>query len=75
MGAIEQAKQKAAEMAKNSGLKLGKVIDVQESSYNNYPIPYVMGETVLSKAASAAPDIQAGEQEVTSTVSLTYKVR
>ncbi|MEK7562241.1 MAG: SIMPL domain-containing protein [Patescibacteria group bacterium] len=73
--AIEQAKQKAAEMAKNSGLKLGKVIDVQESSYNNYPIPYVMGETVLSKAASAAPDIQAGEQEVTSTVSLTYKVR
>lgn len=73
--AIEQAKQKAVEMAKNSGLKLGKVIDVQENFYDNYPVSYEAEGATLRKAVSVAPDIEAGEQEITVTVSLTYSVK
>jgi hypothetical protein len=73
--AIEQAKQKAVEMAKNSGLKLGKVIDVQESNYN-YPVPMMYNSVSEMKGAgTSAPDIQAGQEEVAITVSLTYRVK
>lgn len=75
--AIEQAKQKAVEMAKNSGLKLGKIIDVQEDFYGGIPVPYGMGEDemVVKTAGSVEPQIQAGEQEVRVTISLTYRVK
>src|SRR3989339_132433 len=74
--AIEQAKQKAVEMAKNSGLKLGKVIDVQENFYG-YPTPMyeLGGGEAKSIAASIAPQIEAGQEEITVSVSLTYQVK
>ena len=75
--AIEQAKQKASEMAKNSGLRLGKIIYVQEDFYGGGPVHYEMsGDEMMAKATSSiAPQIQIGEQEVKATVSLTYLVK
>lgn len=76
--AIEKAKAKAKEMAKNSGLKLGSVIDVQESG--DYYAPRPTGYNAMEMKSTAvgggiAPDIQAGQQEISVTVSLTYKVK
>ncbi|MCX6723948.1 MAG: SIMPL domain-containing protein [Candidatus Staskawiczbacteria bacterium] len=73
--AIELAKQKAIEMAKNSGLKLGKVVDVQESNYY-YPSPMSYNSVAdVRQASSSKADIQAGQEEFSITVSLTYQVK
>jgi hypothetical protein len=75
--AIAKAKQKAAEMTKNSGLKLGKVINVDESNYYS-PSPVSYNTMKLDQAVGgAAPvaDIQAGQNEYSITVTLTYKIR
>jgi uncharacterized protein YggE len=74
--AIKAAKQKASEMAKASGLSLGKVIDVSE---NNYYAPMATSFNALEMKSGAGvvaplPSIQAGQNEFTMTVSLTYQV-
>lgn len=74
--AIEQAKQKAKDLANQSGLRLGKLINVSEG-YSPYPQPlYGMGgaEGAMLKS-SVAPDIQTGQSEIDVTVNLTYQVR
>lgn len=75
--AIEKAKAKAAEMAKNSGLKIGKVVDVQESGdYYPSPVMYNSAQDMMKATGSGvAPEIQAGQKEVSITVSLTYQVK
>lgn len=71
--AIEQAKKKAKDLARQSGLNIGKLINVSEG-YSNYPQPvYGMG-AAKSMESSVAPDIQAGESEINVTITLTYQV-
>jgi len=75
--AIEAAKTKAEAMAKNSGMKLGKIINIYED-YNNYPQPmYDTNMVMAEKAVSSItpPTIEAGEEEISVTVFLTYKVK
>jgi len=72
--AIKQAKEKATSMFQASGLNGAKVVNISEG----YAYPYGMGGTVmLEKAADAAPapNIQAGQMEINTTVTLTYRVR
>jgi uncharacterized protein YggE len=72
--AIEQAKQKAKSLAKQSGLRLVKLVNVSEGGY--YPQPmYGKGGGVMMDAVNAAPDIQAGQMEINSTITLTYRVK
>lgn len=72
--AIAEAKAKAEDMAKVSGLSLVKIVNVSEAK-NNYPQPfYGMGITNASEK-SATPDIQTGQSEIDLTVSLTYRVK
>ena len=74
--AIIAAKQKATEMAKSSGLKLGKVIDIQENNYYApTPIAYGAGKMMENSLAVPTADIQAGQDEFSITVSLTYQVK
>jgi len=71
--AISQAETKAENIAKASGLKLVKILNVQESSY-----PYLLKESALGGAEQTpipAPEIQPGQQEVTITIYLTYRIR
>ncbi len=71
--AIEQAKTKAESIARASGLKLGKVLNVQENYY-----PYYGGGLQYEAAAPNAvptPEIQPGQEEVSVTVVITYRVR
>ncbi|MSU54613.1 MAG: DUF541 domain-containing protein [Candidatus Staskawiczbacteria bacterium] len=72
--AISNAKEKMQNLAKQSGLRVGKLINVYEG-YNNYPVPmYAMGMT-QKDSVSVAPEIQAGQQEINLTVTLTYQVK
>lgn len=75
--AIDQAKANAKNLAKESGISLGKIINVYENSYG-YPANLysakAMGGGSMAEA-SPVPTIQPGQQEINVTINLTYKVR
>lgn len=72
--AITQAKINAQDLAKESGVSLGKLINVYEN-YNPYysEMNKVAGLGVAPEAAPA-PTIQPGQQEIDVTINLTYRV-
>jgi len=75
--AIKKAKVNAKNLSKESGVDLGKLINVYEN-YNSYPMMYNsvakgMGESAPD--AVSVPTIQPGQQEISLTVNLTYQVK
>ncbi len=75
--AIEQAKTNAESLAKESGINLGKIINVYEN-YSPYSLKYDSMAVGLGGAmpeAAPAPTIQPGQQEINITINLTYRVR
>ena len=74
--AIGKARDKAREIADEAGLKLGRLINVSESGGDTPPGPmYDRAYAMEAKTAgSVAPEIQAGEQEITVTVTLVYDI-
>ena len=75
LDAIKQAKQKANSLAGQSGLSLGKLVNVAEG-YNYYPMAYGLGKAEsVAMDSTVAPNVQPGQQEFTITVTLTYQVR
>jgi len=75
--AIIEAKGKAETLAKELGVKLGKVVNFSENSGNNYPI-YAQN-SMLSSAkvmdSAPAPTLPKGENKITSNVTITYEIR
>ena len=74
--AIAKAKTNAQNLSKESGINLGKLINVYENYI--YPMAYSakavgMGGGVAESAPS--PTIQPGQQEIDVTINLTYQVR
>ncbi len=79
--AIEKAKEKAEMIAKESGLKLGKIKNIYENSVTPMPmydysnaklemaVPAGMGEAI------ASPAIEAGQNQVKVEVTLMYEVK
>lgn len=75
--AIEDAKGKADQLAKQLGLNIVKVVSFSESG-GYYPPPMPMYAKDLESAngiGGAAPSIQTGSQEVISNVSVVFEVR
>jgi uncharacterized protein len=76
--AIEKAKQKAADLASASGLKLGKVISISDNSGGGYPgpMPYAL-DAVKNQAggAASAPQVETGSQDVTATMTLVFEIK
>ncbi|MCX6718535.1 MAG: SIMPL domain-containing protein [Candidatus Staskawiczbacteria bacterium] len=74
--AIAQAKANAENLAKESGIGLGKIINIFENSYNSSPVMYssakAMGAGVMDSAP--VPTVQPGQQEIDVTINLTYKI-
>lgn len=76
--AIEYAQAKAEQLADETGVNLGKVTYITESSYN--PGPYYRTITNYSLGDSAIPApaietaISAGELEITATVQIAYAI-
>ncbi len=73
--AIKKAKTKAASIARDAGIRLGRIVDVQENgSGNQPPIMYDrMSADQKSFAPSEPTQLNPGENKVTSTVSLSYE--
>lgn len=74
--AIAKAKVKAKQISKDSGLKLGRVINFYEyEDYGYYPMP-MAADSYLAEAQSnmVTPLITPGEKEVSLRVTLTYRV-
>ncbi len=75
--AIEDAKNQAAVLAEQLGVKLGDMTGYyEESGYNPMPFYGMGGDMMSAKAEMApAPDVPAGENTISSRVNLTYEVK
>jgi uncharacterized protein YggE len=74
--AIENAKQQAEKLAQQLGIRLGRVVNVVESSPSSPPTFFDKAVSLEARGAGAAPpDIQVGTQTITSTVTLYFEKR
>lgn len=73
--AIDEAKTKAKKLAKDLGIRLGKITSFSENG--NYPMPmYAKGATADSvSVSSASAEIPKGENLITSDVTITYEIK
>lgn len=75
--AIKKAKAQANALAKELGVKLGKIVNFSESSGGYpYPMSYGMGGMVTRDVKmESAPNVPVGENTYSATVSITYEIR
>ncbi|MBX4186696.1 MAG: SIMPL domain-containing protein [Candidatus Doudnabacteria bacterium] len=74
--AIEKAKQKAADLAAASGLRLGRIVTVSESSsYQPYPMPYALDAAKNQAGGATPPQIESGSQDITATMTLIFEIK
>jgi uncharacterized protein YggE len=74
--AIDAAKAKAESISKASGIRLGRLVDVQESGNEFQPLPMAAMKVEDSRAAGQAvppTELNPGENKVTSNVTLSYE--
>ena len=72
--AIEDAQQKAARLAEDLGVRLKKIVGFSETS--GAPVFYSRsGMVSVETEAAPAPQVQPGEQEIRSNVTVTYEFR
>lgn len=73
--AIEQAKEKAKTLTRETGLRIDKLINVYEGYYG--PVPYGgdYAGAALKEDSSVPPRIEPGQTEVNVNVTLTYRIR
>ncbi len=73
--AIAKAKSQAAVLAKQLGVRLGKIVNFSETS-GGYPQTfYGLGGATLDSAKAAAPVVPVGENTYNASVSITYELR
>jgi hypothetical protein len=76
--AIEDAKQQAEKLSSELGIRLGKVTNFVESQPQTPYQPYARGFGAADMAVAESaprPEIEAGSQEVTSTVTLFFEIK
>jgi uncharacterized protein YggE len=74
--AIDNAKQQAKKLADELGIKLGKAVNIAESSQPQPPQPMMYkSETLSAGSAPIAPDLQPGSQTITSTVTVYFETK
>jgi uncharacterized protein YggE len=74
--AIVDAKGKAEVLAKELGVRLGKVVNFSENNNNNYYANKVMmGASVSLDSAAPIPTLPKGENKITSNVTITYEIK
>jgi uncharacterized protein YggE len=74
--AINEAKIKAQTLSNQVGLKIAKLLNISEG--NTLPQPLyknAMGGANISSIESAVPDVQPGQLEFNSTITLTYRLK
>ncbi len=77
--AIVKAKAQAAQLAKDLGVKLGKIVNYNESSGGNVYNKALYGMDAMGGAtraeSSPAPTVPVGENTYSASVSITYEIR
>ncbi len=71
--AIVNAQAKAKTLASQLGVSLVRIISFSENNNSPGPVMYAMNKAMAS-SESSAPQISAGEQKVSSSVSITYEI-
>lgn len=73
--AIQKAKEKAQKLASTAGIRLGRIVDVQESNYFPPPIMYNQGLATADGRGGGGETtkVTPGESAVTVTVDLSYE--
>jgi len=75
--AIAEAREDAKNLARALGVSLGRIVNFSESG--NYPVPMYYKASLMADGRgggeSVAPDINPGENKITSSVSITYEIR
>jgi len=74
--AIKEAREKAEILAKELGVKIGKVVSFSEDNGRYYPMyeaKSMMADSVSS--TESAPELPKGENKITSSVTITYEIR
>lgn len=72
--AVKDAKDKAEQLAKSAGVALDKIQSLSENYYRHVPMLDSMGFKAAAMERAPAP-VQAGELEITDTVSITYTIK
>ncbi len=75
--AIEKAKTKASELARLSGMKLGRIVNISEGGSGGYPVPMYARDMAVSSTMEAKVEtpVEAGSSEVVVNVTLSYETR
>jgi len=75
--AIQKAKEKAKRLAKELDVKLGKLVSFRENSggYVPYRAPVITMNVMDGAGKNFAPELPAGENEVSSQVTLVYTIK
>jgi len=71
--AINEARDKAKEMAKSAKFRVGELISINEG-YSYYPMVRY-AEAEIKDASATAPSIEPGSQEITVNVTIQYEIR
>lgn len=71
--AIAEAKKKARDLEKQLGIKLGKIVNFYENN-GDYPVPMYL-EAKDMKQGIGGPELPAGENEITSNITITYQIK
>jgi uncharacterized protein YggE len=72
--AFTEARAKAEQYAHAAGVSLGKVMSIQETVQTPVPQPYPYAEAARASADLASVPIQAGSQELSVTVTVTFAI-
>lgn len=74
--AIDDARKKAKQLAKDLDVKLVRVVSFSESGVRPFSARFDLAEvSALSVAPEKVPEIPTGENKITSNVSITYEIR
>lgn len=73
--AIQEAKEKAKRISKRSGLRLGKITDIQINDYIDPYREYNYSVKATSFVESTPTPIARGEDTITKTVTVTYEMK
>ncbi len=72
--AIENAKSQAEKLAKDLGIKLGRITNIEEYSSNNpQPYPLMFASEKSAMGGGGGPSLQPGSQSITSVVKLYFE--
>lgn len=74
--AIENAKERAKNIAEATEMKIGKIVSFSESAgIENYPFPYYLESKEAIGGVGEAPQIEEGSREIKVNVSLMFEVK